>query len=124
MKKMLRKSLPLMLIAVLSLFTGVAFAGTGAGAGGADATTGAGDSDSIFTNVQTSVCAVAKGLKGPVGVAVGFLVLVGGLVAMQVANRDAIPMISRAVVGTALLLGAGAAFTAIIADNGCTTAGG
>jgi hypothetical protein len=116
MKGILKKGLPLALILVLSLVGNIAFAQ----AGGADGTTGTGDSDSIFTNVQTSVCAVAKGLKGPVGVAIGFLVLVGGLIAMQVANRDAIPMISRALVGTALLLGAGAAFTAIITTNNCT----
>jgi hypothetical protein len=72
-----------------------------------------------FINVQTVTCRVAKALQGPIGIAIGFLVLVGGLIAMQVANRDAIPMITRAVAGTALLIGAGAAFAAIVTTNGC-----
>jgi hypothetical protein len=111
MKGILKKGLPLALVFVLSLLSSVVFA--------ADVTTGGGSGDDVFSNVQESVCVVAEGLKGPVGIAIGFLVLVAGLVAMQVANRDAIPMISRALVGTALLLGAGAAFTAIITANEC-----
>jgi hypothetical protein len=117
MKRMLRKSLPVALLLLLGFFTNFAFA---AGGGGADVTTGTGAADNAFANVRASVCQVAKGLKGPVGIAVGFLVLVAGLIAMQVANRDAIPMISRAMVGTALLLGASAAFTAIVTTNNCT----
>jgi hypothetical protein len=72
-----------------------------------------------FENVRAVTCAVARALTGPVGIAIGFLVLVGGLIAMQVANRDAIPMITRAVAGTALLIGAGAAFAAIVTDSSC-----
>jgi hypothetical protein len=122
MESIRKKSLPFIVILVLSLFAGLAFANPATGGtGGADVATGAGNGDDAFKNVKTSVCTVAKGLKGPVGIAVGFLVLVAGLVAMQVANRDAIPMISRAMIGTALLLGAGAAFTAIVTTNGCTT---
>lgn len=109
MNYVLKKSLPLVLIFVLSLLANLSFA--------ADTTmTGAGDP---FVNVQKATCTVAKALQGPVGIAVGFLVLVGGLIAMQVANRDAIPMISRAVIGTALLIGAAAAFAAIVVDEGC-----
>jgi hypothetical protein len=112
MKGILKKGLPLALVLILSLFASFAFA--------IDTDTGtSGNEDDVFDNVTASVCVVAKALKGPVGIAVGFLVLVGGIVAMQVANRDAIPMISRALVGTALLLGAGAAFTAIITTNEC-----
>lgn len=114
----------LLMIAFFLLFSAVgslAFAGQPqAGAGGAppgdSALGGAGDP---FTNVQEVTCRVAKALQGPVGIAIGFLVLVGGLIAMQVANRDAIPMITRAVAGTALLIGAGAAFAAIVTGNGC-----
>jgi hypothetical protein len=87
-----------------------------AGATGDSALGAAGDP---FINVQTVTCRVAKALQGPIGIAIGFLVLVGGLIAMQVANRDAIPMITRAVAGTALLIGAGAAFAAIVTANGC-----
>ncbi|MGL4608831.1 MAG: TrbC/VirB2 family protein [Trueperaceae bacterium] len=80
--------------------------------------------DETFGTVQEAVCNVATSLQGPVGIAVGFLVLVGGIIAMQVANRDAIPMISRAVIGTALLMGAGAAFAAIVTGTGCGGGGG
>ena len=87
-----------------------------AGGGGAAGTPAAGDP---FGNVQLVVCGLANAITGPVGIAIGFLVLVAGLIAMQVANRDAIPMITRAVAGTALLIGAGAAFTAIVVNSGC-----
>jgi hypothetical protein len=75
-----------------------------------------------FINVTAATCTIAGWLKGPVGIAVGFLVLVGGLIAMQVANRDAIPMVTRAVIGTVLLIGAGAAFTAIVSQQACQAA--
>jgi TrbC/VIRB2 pilin len=84
------------------------------------AKTAEGDGTDPFLNVATATCTVANWLKGPVGIAVGFLVLVAGLIAMQVANRDAIPMITRAVIGTALLIGAAATFAAIITGTGCT----
>lgn len=106
MNSLLRRSLPFAL--VVSLLTGIAFAQEETPAGG-----------DPFTNVQTVVCGVATAIQGPVGIAVGLLVLVAGLVAMQLANRDAIPMISRAVIGTALLIGASAAFAALIIDDGC-----
>lgn len=94
---------------MLSLMGSVTFAQDTAMGGGGDP----------FLNVKTATCTVANALQGPVGIAVGFLVLVAGLIAMQVANRDAIPMITRAVIGTALLIGAGAAFTAIVVSDGC-----
>jgi hypothetical protein len=119
MKSMLRKSLPVALLLLLGFFTNFAFA-AGGGAAGGDTVTTTGSAENAFGNVKNSVCQVAKGLRGPVGIAVGFLVLVAGLIAMQVANRDAIPMISRAMVGTALLLGASAAFSAIVTNNNCT----
>jgi hypothetical protein len=77
------------------------------------------DGQNPFVNVASVTCTIANWLRGPVGIAIGFLVLVAGLIAMQVANRDAVPMITRAVVGTALLIGAGATFAAIITANGC-----
>jgi ABC-type enterobactin transport system permease subunit len=112
MKHLIQKGLPFILVFVLSLTSAIAFAAQ-------DVTTGEGEANDVFVNVQNSVCTIAAALRGPAGVAVGFLVLVAGLVAMQVANRDAIPMISRALVGTALLLGAGAAFAAIITGTEC-----
>ena len=78
-----------------------------------------GSGEDPFTNVTSTVCNVAEWLQGPVGLALGFLVLVGGIIAMQVASRDALPMIGRALVGTALLLGAGTAFGAIITPSSC-----
>lgn len=108
-KGLLARGLPLALVLVLSFFGSVAFAaGSQVPAGG-----------DPFDNVQTVVCGIANALQGPVGIAVGLLVLVGGLIAMQLANRDAIPMISRAVIGTALLIGSSAAFAALIVDDGC-----
>jgi hypothetical protein len=77
-----------------------------------------------FGNVTAVVCGVASALQGPVGIGVGLLVLAAGLIMMQVANRDAIPMISRAVIGTALLIGGTAAFTALIVAPQCTAGGG
>lgn len=73
-----------------------------------------GDGEAAFTNVTTVVCGVANAFQGPLGIGIGFLVLVAGLIAMQVASRDALPMITRAAVGTALLIGAGAAFGALL----------
>jgi type IV secretion system protein TrbC len=106
----------LALYLVLSVGSLAFAAAAPAGGGGAAATPAAGDP---FTNVQLVVCGLANAITGPVGIAIGFLVLVAGLIAMQVANRDAIPMITRAVAGTALLIGAGAAFTAIVVNSGC-----
>lgn len=77
------------------------------------------DGDGAFVNVTTTVCGVANGLTGPLGIAIGFCVLVAGLIALQVASRDAIPMIARAAVGTALILGSSLAFAAILGTNAC-----
>ena len=71
--------------------------------------------DNAFNGVTTTVCAVANGLTGPLGVGIGFLVLVAGLIALQVASRDAMPMIARAAVGTTLILGSSTAFAALLA---------
>jgi hypothetical protein len=123
MKSILKKSLLLALMIMLSLVISVAFANPApAGGGGVPAVppTAVAAGGDPFLNVTQATCNVARNLRGPVGIAVGFLVLVGGLIAMQVANRDAIPMVSRAVIGTALLMGAGAAFTAIVTAGSCT----
>jgi hypothetical protein len=129
MKSLLKKSVPLALMLVLGLLSSLAFANPTttppAGGGGGQTsvpptpqtTVGAGGDP--FTNVTQATCNIAGWLRGPVGVAVGFLVLVAGLIALQIANRDAIPMVSRAVIGTALLLGAAAAFSAIVTAQGC-----
>jgi hypothetical protein len=116
-------SLISIIVAVL-LSSSLAFAATAPTGGGAGDGTIAAGGENPFANVQTATCTVATWLQGPVGIAVGFLVLVAGLIAMQVANRDAIPMITRAVIGTALLIGAGATFAAIITTNGCQNGGG
>jgi hypothetical protein len=121
MRSLLKKSLPLTLLLVLSLVSGLAFAGPGGTPGDRPVSTGTANP---FERAVTATCTVATWLQGPVGIAVGFLVLVGGLIAMQVANRDAIPMITRAVIGTALLIGAGATFAAIVTSSGCTATGG
>jgi hypothetical protein len=106
---------------VITLF--LSFLGVGSLALGQTITLGNGQAqptaETPFDNVIDVTCAVADALQGPVGIAIGFLVLIGGLIAMQVANRDAIPMITRAVAGTALLIGAGAAFAALITEP-CT----
>lgn len=67
-----------------------------------------------LTNVQDVACNAANIIRGPAGIAIGFLVVVGGIVALQVASRDALPLIGRGVFGTALLLGATAAFAAVV----------
>ena len=71
--------------------------------------------DATFNDVTTTVCAVADGLTGPLGIGIGFLVLVAGLIALQVASRDAMPMIARAAIGTTLILGSSTAFAALLA---------
>jgi ABC-type enterobactin transport system permease subunit len=109
------------IIVAALLSSSLAFAGAGTGTQG-DSPIAPGTTNP-FIKVQTATCTVATWLQGPIGIAVGFLVLVAGLIAMQVANRDAIPMITRAVIGTALLIGAGATFAAIITTNGCANAG-
>ncbi len=125
MNSLFKKSLPLALMILLSLVTSVAFATTPPTTGGTrgDRPVSTGTANP-FERVVTATCTVATWLQGPVGIAVGFLVLVGGLIAMQVANRDAIPMITRAVIGTALLIGAGATFAAIVTSSGCAATGG
>ncbi len=72
------------------------------------------DGDTAFGEVTNTVCAVANGLTGPLGIGIGFLVLVAGLIALQVASRDAMPMIARAAVGTTLILGSSTAFAALL----------
>jgi hypothetical protein len=125
MKSLLKKSLPLALMLVLGLLSSLAFAGsnTAPPTGAPVPTVGQATTDP-FLNVTQATCNIAGWLRGPVGMAVGFLVLVGGLIALQIANRDAIPMVSRAVIGTALLMGAAAAFSAIVTAQGCGGTGG
>ena len=115
MKKIWKQLSLISVIVAVLLSSGLVFAQ----APGDQTVTAGGDP---FANVTQATCNVATWLKGPVGIAVGFLVLVAGLIAMQVANRDAIPMVTRAVIGTALLIGAGVAFTAIISQTACTAA--
>jgi hypothetical protein len=110
MKGILKKGLSLALVMITSSFASSAFAQNGS------ATPSGGDP---FGNVTSVVCGVADALQGPVGIGVGLLVLAAGLIMMQLANRDAIPMISRAVIGTALLIGGTAAFTALITAPQC-----
>ena len=97
--------------------SGVAFAANAGGSNGNTPVTS--DGDTAFVNVTETVCGVANGLTGPLGIAIGFCVLVAGLIALQVASRDAVPMIARAAVGTALLLGSSLAFAAILGTTAC-----
>ena len=79
-----------------------------------------GDADETdLSTVQEAACNAANIIRGPAGLAIGFLVVVGGIIALQVASRDAMPLIGRGIFGTALLLGAGAAFAAVVSEP-CT----
>ena len=103
-------------LATTALFVTGASVSTVALASDADQPVAENDGTTAFANVQMAVCNVARALQGPVGIGIGFLVLVGGIIMVQVASRDALPMIARAAFGTALLLGASAAFAAIVAQ--------
>ena len=84
-----------------------------AGGTGDDAVSTAVTGDELG-NIQDVACNAANIIRGPAGIAIGFLVVVGGIIALQVASRDAMPLIGRGIFGTALLLGAGAAFAAVV----------
>lgn len=100
---------------LLTVGIGVGILMNGSVVSAQDTTVGEGNVTGAFDNVQNAVCNAAKALQGPVGIGIGFLVLVGGIIALQVASRDALPMIARAAFGTALLMGAATAFAAIVA---------
>lgn len=107
---LVKSSIPTLSFAVSTMMLrGVALAQEGTGTPNADG-------DGTFENVTDTVCAVAAGLYGPLGIGLGFLVLVAGLIALQVASRDAMPMIARAGIGTALIIGASTAFAALLAE--------
>ena len=120
-----RKKLITRLVAFMMAFTPIAGAGVILGSwilGSVAAAapqpdlevTGKGDNAKGLKNVQLVACNAAKIIRGPAGIAIGFLVVVGGIIALQVASRDALPLIGRGVFGTALLLGASAAFAAVV----------
>jgi hypothetical protein len=66
------------------------------------------------------ICGVANTLAGPLGLAIGFLVLMGGGVALAVSGRRAFGTISWGAIGTVVLVSGAAIFAALFGKSaGC-----
>lgn len=72
-----------------------------------------------LTSVTTFVCGVGDSLSGPLGLAIGFVVLAGGGIALAVGGRRALGYIVWATVGIIVTLSAGALVTSLFGAAAC-----
>lgn len=72
-----------------------------------------------LTSVTTFVCGVGESLSGPLGLAIGFVVLAGGGIALAVGGRRALGYIVWATIGIIVTLSAGALVTSLFGTAAC-----
>jgi type IV secretory pathway VirB2 component (pilin) len=72
-----------------------------------------------LTSVTTFVCAVGTSLSGPLGLAIGFVVLAGGGIALAVGGRRALGYVVWATIGIIVTLSAGALVTSLFGSSAC-----
>ena len=77
-----------------------------------------------LASVTTFICGVGNSLSGPLGLAIGFVVLAGGGIALAVGGRRALGYVIWAVIGIIVTLSASALVTSLFGTAACAAAGG
>lgn len=72
-----------------------------------------------LSSVTTFVCAVGASLSGPLGLAIGFVVLAGGGIALAIGGRRALGAVVWAVIGLIVTLSASALVTSLFGTSAC-----
>lgn len=70
-------------------------------------------------SVTTFVCGVGASLSGPLGLAIGFVVLAGGGIALAIGGRRALGTVLWAAIGIIVTLSAGALVTSLFGSSAC-----
>jgi len=73
----------------------------------------------IFGNLTTLICRIGTSLSGPMALAVGFVVLAGGGIAVAFGGRRSMSGIVWGLLGIAVALGAGTIMTAAFGRGAC-----
>ena len=102
-------------VASIGAANSVYAAGGGGGGGGAGGGAGGGG---IFTAVTDPICNVSNEII-TVAPFIGFAVILLGLLAMYVANRDGPSYVVRGILVTALIVGLTTGFAATVGSTGC-----
>ena len=72
-----------------------------------------------LSSVTTFVCGVGNSLTGPLGLAIGFVVLAGGGIALAIGGRRALGTVLWATIGIIVTLSAGALVTSLFGSSAC-----
>ncbi len=79
---------------------------------------GSGTAD-IFGNLTNLICRIGVSLSGPMALAVGFVVIAGGGIALAFGGRRSMSSIVWGLLGIAVALGAGTIMTAAFGRGAC-----
>ena len=77
-----------------------------------------------LSSVTTFICGVGQSLSGPLGLAIGFVVLAAGGIALAVGGRRALSYVVWAVIGIIITLSASALVTSLFGSAACGGGGG
>lgn len=77
-----------------------------------------------LSSVTAFICGVGNSLSGPLGLAIGFVVLAGGGIALAVGGRRALGYVIWAVIGIIVTLSAGALVSSLFGSSACGGGGG
>ena len=72
-----------------------------------------------LSSVTTFVCGVGESLTGPLGLAIGFVILAGGGIALAIGGRRALGTVLWATIGIIVTLSAGALVTSLFGSSAC-----
>ena len=70
-------------------------------------------------SITTFVCGVGDSLTGPLGLAIGFVILAGGGIALAIGGRRALGTIAWATIGIIVTVSAGALITSLFGTAAC-----
>ncbi len=73
----------------------------------------------IFGNLTSLICRIGTSLSGPMALAVGFVVIAGGGIALAFGGRRSMGSIVWGLIGIAVALGAGTIMTAAFGRGAC-----
>lgn len=76
-------------------------------------------SGDIFGNLTTLICRIGTSLSGPVALAIGFVVIAAGGIALAFGGRRSMSSIVWGLLGIAVALGAGTLITAAFGRAAC-----
>lgn len=73
----------------------------------------------IFANLTSLICRIGTSLSGPMALAVGFVVIAGGGIALAFGGRRSMSSVVWGLLGIAVALGAGTIMTAAFGHAAC-----